>query len=161
MQVITPENRHEALGALREILLLYVSLAENLGFGDSVDADIRLDPLFYVDAEMNNRGYAPLLDLDLLRTGSAIAALCILYDSWSGEWPVDNRLTQGIKQALIEMRFRHVPDVQAVMVEAFRRNEMPLDDLWFDDAVAPIYQRHVRGFFERLSKRDRTPEDVT
>ncbi len=162
MQIITPDNDTEAQLALREILMLYVNLAEEFsGFGHAVDANIRLDPLQFVDAEMETRGYAPWLDLALLRTGSAIAALCLLYDWWAEEQAVDNSQTQGIKQALAEGRFRHAPDVEAVIAEAFRRNVMPIEDTWFEDAVAPIYRTHVLGYFRRLSLCNRDGQGVT
>jgi len=32
---------------------------------------------------------------------------------------------------------------------------MRLEDPWFDEAVEPIYQRHVVGYFEALSKMHR------
>lgn len=162
MEIITPDNVPEAEAAIREILLLYVNMAEGYsGFGHAVDYNVRLDPLRFVDAEMDTRGGGALADLDLLRTGSAIAALCFLYDWWAEEQEVDNPQTQDIKKALAEGRFRHLPDIEAVIAEAFRRDLMPLDDPWFDDAVVPIYRRHVIGFFKRLSLCDRYPQGVT
>lgn len=81
---ITRENYSEALDAIGDILLLHVDMAEPYsGFGHAADINVRFDPLKFVDAELiNPAGYAPLVDLGLLRTGSAVAILCSLYDEW-------------------------------------------------------------------------------
>jgi len=154
---ITLENYDEAQEAVRDILMLYVDMAESYsGFGHAVDVNVRFDPLKYVDAEVVvPEGYAPPVDIDLLRTGSAIAALCYLYDLWCEFDMVDVPSGSAIKTGVEAGRLSLVPDVEAVAREALRRNKMPQDDPWFDEAVEPIYERHVIGYFERLSRMHR------
>jgi hypothetical protein len=151
---ITSENHGEALDAIRDILLLYVDMAESyLGFGHATDINVRFDPLKFVDAELINRdGYAPLVDMPLLRTGSAIAILCSLYDEWCEfEAVVGCRFKDAIQAGRLGL----VPDIDRVAREALQRGHMRLEDPWFDEAVEPVYQRHVVGYFEALSKMHR------
>ncbi|WP_299172971.1 hypothetical protein [uncultured Brevundimonas sp.] len=151
---ITNENYGEALDAIRDILLLYVDMAESYsGFGHATDVNVRFDPLKFVDAELiNPTGYAPLVDIAFLRTGSAVAILCSLYDEWCEFEAV---VGQQFKDAIQAGRLRLVPDIDRVAREALERGDMRLEDPWFDEAVEPIYQRHVVGYFEALSKMHR------
>lgn len=151
---ITSENYTEALDAIRDILLLYVDMAESYsGFGHAADINVRFDPLKFVDAELiNPTGHAPLVDMNLLRTGSGIAILCSLYDEWCEFEAVVGR---RFKEAIQAGRLGLVPDIEQVAREALQRGEVPLADPWFDEAVEPIYQRHVVGYFEALSKMHR------
>jgi hypothetical protein len=43
-------------------------------------------------------------------------------------------------------------------VEALRRDKMPLEDRWFENAVQPIYRKHVVAYFRRLSEMDAVGE---
>lgn len=151
---VTNENRGEALDALRDILLLYVEMAESYsGFGHASNVYVQFDPLKFVDAELvTTPGYGPLLDLDFLRTGSAIAILCELYDEWC-----EHEVVRGgrFQQAIEGGRLRSVPDVEQVAIEAIRRGAMRLEEPWFEGAVEEIYQRHVVGYFEKLAKMHR------
>lgn len=154
MHTITTENYGEALEAVRDILLMYVDMAESYqGFGHAVDAAIRFDPLRFVDAEVGEQGY--LVDLELLRAGSAIAVLCYLYDAWAEEQSIAGPHTERYQRALTLGKLRHVPDIEAVAVEALRRDKMSLNDSWFADAVAPIYRKYVLGYFRRLAESGR------
>lgn len=151
---ITVENASEAMDAVKDILLLYAGMAESYsGFGHASNVHLKFDPLKFVDAELlTPEGYAPLLDLDFLRTGSAMAVLCQLYQDWCEFETVDGGRHRS---AILEGRLRFAPDIEAVAKEALRRGAIPLDDLWFDNAVEPIYQRYVVGHFEALSKMHR------
>lgn len=151
---ITSENYSEALDAIRDILLLYVEMAESYsGFGHAADINLRFDPLKFVDAELiTPAGYAPLVDLDLLRTGSAVAILCSLYDEWCEFEAVVGR---RFKDAIQAGRLGLTPDIDLVAREALQRGDMRLEDPWFEEAVEPIYQRHVVGYFEALAKMHR------
>lgn len=151
---ITSENYSEALDAIRDILLLYVDMAESYsGFGHATNINVRFDPLKYVDAELiTPAGYAPLVDMNLLRTGSAVAILCSLYDEWCEFEAV---VGGGFKEAIQLGRLRFIPDIERAAKEALQRADMRLEDPWFDEAVEPIYQRHVVGYFEALSKMHR------
>lgn len=154
--LITAENDGEAHDALKDILLLYVEMAESYsGFGHASDCYLRFDPLKFVDADLvTPAGYAPLINLDFLRTGSAIAILCSLYDEWCEFEAVHGR---RFRDAIQSGRLRFVPDVENVAKEAIRRGKMRLEDSWFEQAVEPIYQKYVVGYFEALSKMHRRP----
>lgn len=81
MHVVTLDNYQEAHQVLRDILFLYVDLAESYdGFGHGIDTGT-FDPFHFLDAEVEvPPGYASPVNLNLLRQGSAIALLCGLYD---------------------------------------------------------------------------------
>jgi hypothetical protein len=152
--LINRENQKDAIDAVREILLLYVDMAESYsGFGHASDANVTFDPLKYVDAELENPpGYSPLVDMDFLRNGSAILILCSLYDEWCEQAAV---YAPRYKQAIEGGRLHLTPDVEAVAREALRRGQIRLVDPWFDEAVGPIYHRYVVEYFERLSRMHR------
>jgi hypothetical protein len=152
MHVVTAENYEEAQDAIRDILMMYVDMAESYqGFGHAVDVFIRFNPLKFVDCEQDGGDYAGLVDLDLLRTGSAIAILSGLYDLWS---EVDAIEDEAVGRAIEAGKLKFVPDVEAVASKALRCGPMKPEDAWFDDAVAPIYRCHVLGYFSRLASLD-------
>lgn len=157
MHIINRENYVEANDAVRDILMMYVDMASSYaGFGHASDTYIRFDPLRFVDAIVADDGYH-YVDLDLLRSGSAIAVLCAFYDLWCEEQPVADHLRTSVYQAAIEAgRFARFPDVEAVIREAIARNVMALDDPWFDEAVTPIYRKYVIALFGELSRSDRS-----
>jgi hypothetical protein len=151
---ITDENRPEAIDAIRNILLLYVDMAESYGgFGHAVDADVRFDPLRFVDAVLDTPpGRAPLVDLDLLRGGSAVAILCFLYD----EWCEFETVTGGrYREAILSGRLSATPDIEQVARTALARGDMALEDPWFDAALGPIYRKYVARYFAELGGRRR------
>jgi hypothetical protein len=118
------------------------------------DIALRFDPLKFVDADLSPD--VVWVDIDLLRSGSAVAVLASLYDLWCEVEAVDvphrNRLQ---KEAIEAGRLHHSPDIEAVAREALRRDRMPLEDPWFEEVVQPIYRKHVLGYFRRLSEMDR------
>ena len=148
--VINTENYQDALDAIRDIRFLYVEMAESYsGFGHASDVNINFDPLKYVDAELDNPpGYAPLIDMDFLRNGSAVLILCRLYDEWCEH---DAVYGSRYKDAIEGGRLHFTPDVETVAKEALRRGQIPVEDPWLDAAVEPIYQRYVVKYFGRLS----------
>ena len=155
MHTVTLENHEEAQEATRDILKMFVDMAEGYsGFGHLIDTAVRFDPLKFVDADV-----APevvWVDIDLLRSGSAVAVLASLYDLWFEFEAVDVPHRVGRQKEAIEAgRLRHSPDIEDVAREALRRDRMMLDDPWFDEAVRPIYRKHVLGYFRRLSEMDR------
>ena len=157
MHIINAGNYHEAANAVRDILMMYVDLAHaTAGFGHNADVDVRFDPLKFVDAETNDPD-THYVDLDLLRSGSAVAILCAFYNIWTEEQSIDGHpLTKRFQAAVDEGRLGRFPDIEGVIVEAVRRNGAPIEDLWIEDAVAPIYRKYVLGFFAGLSERDRS-----
>lgn len=156
MHVIGGENYLEAAEAIRDILMLYVDLTDTTaGFGHNADVHIRFDPIKFVDAEVKTDGYY-YVDLDLLRAGSAIAIVCVFYDLWSEEQPLSgNSMSARYEIALSNGRLARFPDIETVLREAIARNQMPLDDPWFERALIPIYRKYVLEFFARLASTDR------
>ena len=154
MHTITQENYEEALDATRDILMMFAHMAESYsGFGHAVDGAIRFDPFKFVDADTNGEVW---VNIDLLRSGSAVAILAFLYDLWCEFEAVDvPHLGSLHKEAVESGRLRYAPDIEAVAREALRRNAIAIDDPWFDDVVQPIYRKHVLGYFQRLSEMDR------
>ena len=156
MHLITSENYLEAAEAIRDILMMYVEMADGYGgFGHASDVHIRFDPLRFINAETDDKAY--YIDLDLLRSGSAIAILCTYYDLWAEEDRVYGHPgNERYQSALDDGRFSAFPDIEAVIREALSRGEIPANDPWFDEAVVPIYRKYVRGFFQRLASADRS-----
>jgi hypothetical protein len=150
VHIITRDNYGEAVDAIRDILLLYVEMAESYhGFGHAADVNVRFDPLKFVDAQLEMYdGYAPLIDINFLRAGSAMVILSALYDDWCEFEAVSDRF----REAVLNGRLGFTPDIESVAKEAFGRKEIALEDPWFDEAVRPIYERYVTAYFEQLAK---------
>lgn len=158
MHTVTKDNYEEAQDAIRDILMMSVDMAESTsGFGHAVDVHIRFDPLKFVDAEV--AADVVWVDIDLLRSGSALAIVAFFYDMWCEFDAVDVTDQAGSDhryKVAVEMgRLHHSPDVEAVVREALNRNHMAQDDPWFERAVQPIYRKYVLGYFRRLSAMDR------
>jgi hypothetical protein len=157
MHVINGENYSEAVDAVRDILMTYVDLADAAeGFGHNADCYVRFDPLKFIDADVEDNG-SYYVDLDLLRSGSAVALLCAFYNIWTEEQDLRGHpLTERFHQAVNEGRLSRFPDVETVIAEAISRNSAPIEDLWIEGATAPIYRKYVLGFFARLARQDRS-----
>lgn len=157
MHVIGKHNFEEAGDAIRDILMMYVDLADGTaGFGHNADVYVRFDPFKFVDAEAKEDGYY-YVDLELLRAGSAVAILCALYNVWTEEQKLEGHpLTERFQAAIGAGRLSRFPDIEGVIIEAIRRNCALIEDQWMDDAVRPIYRKYVIGYFARLAKRDRS-----
>ena len=156
MHVISSENYREAEEAVRDILMLYVDLADaTAGSGHAADVHIRFDPLRFVDARGDGtRNH--YVDLDLLRAGSAIAVVCAIYDLWCEEQHLQgNPLVIRYEAALDGGRLSAFPDIEELLRTAFARAYLPLEDPWIEEAVGPIYRKYVLGFFRRLASADR------
>jgi len=154
MHVITKENYKDASEAIRDVLMMYVDMAEaTSGFGHSCDVYVRFDRLKFLDAQ--DDGEAVYVDLDLLRAGSAIAVLGFLYDLWSEEHRLSGSHTARYEQAIRDGRLSSFPDIEVVVREAISRDYILLADNWFDEAVAPIYRKYVLGYFQSLAQQDR------
>jgi hypothetical protein len=155
VHVITSDNYEEATDAARDILLMYYELAYgSAGFSHAVDYTIRFDPLKFVDADRER----PLggVPLDLLHEGAAVAILCFFYDLWCEEQHLSGPHTKVYEEALNAGRLKAFPDIERVIREAISRGYMPMDDEWFEGAVAPIYRKYVLGLFQRLAASDRS-----
>ena len=119
MHTVTEDNYEEAQDAIRDILMMFVGMAEaTSGFSHAVDVHIRFDPLKFVDAEVD----VVWVDVDLLRSGSALAILTYFDDMWCEFDAVDVSDPAGndhrYKVVVGTGRLRHLPDVEAVMREA-------------------------------------------
>jgi len=157
MHIIGIQNYQKAEDAVRDILMMYVDLADaTAGFGHNADVYVRFDPLKFVDAEADDGG-SSYVDLELLRSGSAIAILCAFYDAWIEEQKLEGHpLTKRFQDAIEAGRLNRFPDIEGVILEAIRRNCAPIEDQWMDDAVRPIYRKYVIGYFARLARQDRS-----
>lgn len=156
VHIITSDNYEAATDAVRDILLMYQEMASNYqGFGHAADIYVRFDPLMFVDARSDEQAY--YTDLNLLRSGSAVAMLCAFYDVWCEEQGLDDHpRTKRYQDALEAGRFKLFPDIEAVIQTAIERDVMPLEDCWFEEAVVPIYRKYVLGLFARLATLDRS-----
>ena len=155
MHVITKDNYNEATDAVRDILMMYVDMANSYaGFGHASDVYIRFDRLKFVDAR--DDGNAAYVDLELLRAGSAIAILCFFYDLWCEEQRLSGPHTKQYEEAIKLGRLEAFNDIEKVLKEAVRREYVALEDGWFETAVAPIYRKYVQGYFKALGKNDRS-----
>ena len=84
MHVVNQENSRGAVDAVRDILVMYVNVAEDGRINHNADWPIRFDPLMYVDAVQDSeRTY--YVDMDLLRAGSALAMVARYFSAWSEE----------------------------------------------------------------------------
>ncbi|WP_340588649.1 hypothetical protein [Erythrobacter alti] len=155
MHVLTKDNYGEATEAIRDILMMYVDMADAYaGFGHSSDVYVRFDRVKFLDAQ--DDGKAVYVDLELLRAGSAIAILCFFYNLWCEEHSLSGSHTERYEAAIMQGRLSSFPDIESVVREAISRKYIPLDDNWFEEAVAPIYRNHVLRYFKSLAQRDRT-----
>ena len=149
--IINNDNLYEANDAIREIVMLYVMLAEEGRFTHNLDAEGRLDCLRFVDAEADPRAY--WCDMELLRTGSAIALLCILVTRWEEmDEPGELYLQPEYREAVAQGRLHHTPDVEALIRSVLERDEVDLDEPWLREGLDSVLRTHVRGFFRRLAE---------
>lgn len=151
--LITRDNIEEASHALAQVLLLFVDMAESYsGFGHAADASVRLDALKFVDAQLESyEGYAPLLDLQLLRSGSGLAILCSLYDDCVEEAGQPRRFADEVKAG----KLRHIPDIESAALAIIENFPDWSENPALDEVVEPIYHKYVVGYFERLSRMHR------
>src|SRR5688572_27987776 len=129
MYVINSENYREAEEAVRDILMLYVDLADaTAGFGHAADVHVRFDPLRFVDAQGDGtRNH--YVDLNLLRTGSAISIVCAVYDLWCEEQHLQGHpAIIGYQAALEDGRLSAFSDIEELLRTAFARDYLPLED---------------------------------
>ncbi|MBB5366131.1 hypothetical protein [Deinococcus humi] len=150
MRTFTLHDYPEASQALRDILFLYVEMAESYaGFGHAVETGT-FDPYQYLDAEAVPSFESSFpVHIDVLRQGAVIALLCRLYDIWCDVEDLNDSSTSMIRTALAHGRFWRFPEVDQLLTEAFERNP-PFEDPWLDNALKPIYQTYVASYFARL-----------
>lgn len=164
MHVVNQENYWTAVDAVRDILVMYVNVAEDGRIIHNADWAIRFDPLMYIDAVQDTeRTY--YLDMDLLRAGSALAMVVRYFSAWSEEQRVHAWSdTERYAEAVAARRLAHLPDVEAVLVEHLSGRHAAADDPWFDDVTPALCETHVRRYFRRLAEGElsgRGPPDWT
>ena len=150
--VLTQENHPEALEAVRDILLMFTEVAEDRMFIHGAEYGIRFDPLKFVDA-VQDTAASYYLDVDLLRTGSALVIFAAFYTGWTEERGVHAfEDTERYMEAVRAGRLRHVPDVERVLIEFFEGRHSAPDDPWFDQESARLCSAHVQSYFSRLAE---------
>lgn len=149
MHLITRDNYSETGEAVRDILLMYTGVVGDRMFLHNADWPIRFDPLKFVDAvQVDSSWY---VDVDLLRTGSALAIFAAFYDGWSEEHGVFAfRQTERFAEAIREGRLRHNPDIEAALLEALSGDHASPTDPWFDELSRRLCATHVIAYFRRL-----------
>ena len=148
--IINKETMDEARDAIREIVMLYVGLADEGRFMHNSDAEGRLDCLRFIDAEADPKAY--WCDMELLRTGSAIALLAILVTRWEEmDGPEQLYLEPKYRAAVEQGRLHHTPDVETLIRAALERDELDQDEPWLRQGLDVVLRTHVRGFFRRLA----------
>lgn len=150
MHVVSRETLGEANDAVRDILVMYVNVAEEGLILHNADWPIRFDPLMYVDAVQDSeRSY--YVDMDLLRTGAALAMVARYYSAWSEEQGVHAwKDTERYAAAVAAGRLAHLPAIEAVLVEHLSGRHAAPDDPWFDQVTPSLCETYVRSYFRRL-----------
>jgi len=147
--VITQDNRTEAADAVRDILLMYADLALDGVLTHNAEWPIRFDPLKFVDAVQDSADYY-YVDVDLLRTGSAMAMVATFWNEQQGTFA--GAKTEAYAAAIQDGRLRQIPDIEAVIVEFLKGEHSALQDPWFDQAGARLCEVHVRNYFRCLAE---------
>ncbi|MEF2279541.1 hypothetical protein V3W47_14690 [Deinococcus sp. YIM 134068] len=148
---VTWHNTEETHATIRDILFMYVEMAESGGFFHNIDTG-SFDALRFVDAELDvGPHHAPPVDLDLLRMGSAINLLCRLNDCWVEHDTIELPENDFFREAVRDGKFLHLPDIEVLLVETFSRSSSELEG-WLDEQLRFIYERHVLAYFARLSR---------
>ena len=150
MQVVNQENSRGAVDAVRDILLMYVNMAEEGFIPHNADWPIRFDPLMYVDAVQDSERTF-YVDMDLLHAGSALAMVARYFSAWSEEQGVHAwKDTERYAEAVSAGRLAHLPEIEAVLVEHLSGRHAAPDDPWFDEVTPALCETYVRSYFRRL-----------
>ena len=137
--------------AIRHILYMYRDMAESYGgFGHNIDTSLgRFDAAAIVNLpdDALARHVVPR-DVELLRTGAAIALLCDVSDAWdeAGSAAGNGLRLIAARLALQRGRFDAFPDIAKAFALGFGDDESA-----FRRQLAAVYERHVRGYFARLA----------
>lgn len=153
MRTLTYRDHQEVSQAMRDILFLYVEMAESYaGLGHAVDTGT-FDPYQYLDAEVDPSFESSFpVDIDVLRQGAVIAILCRLYDIWCEVEDLNDASTSALRVALAQGRFWRFPEVNQLLTEAFKRNP-PFEDPWLHEVLKPIYRTYVANYFTTLGSK--------
>jgi hypothetical protein len=149
MHIITSENSDEFYEASRDVLAMFVQIAEEGGRLTDANVWIRFDPLKFVDAM--DDGKLNYGNIDLVRKGSAIAILCDFYDRWEEECPLVDPITAHFVLAIREGKLSAFADIADTVTEALNREKTNTLSPWLNQAVRPIYQKYVKSYFASLA----------
>lgn len=164
MHVVNQENSRGAVDAIRDILVMYLDVAEDGRIIHNADWPIRFDPLMYVDAVQDSaRTY--YVDMDLLRAGSALAIVARYFSAWSEDQGVHAwKDTERYAEAVAAGRLAHLPEIENVLIEHLSGRHAAADDPWFDSVMPALCETYIRRYFRRLAAGDpsgRGPPDWT
>ncbi|OHD02286.1 MAG: hypothetical protein A2885_10155 [Sphingopyxis sp. RIFCSPHIGHO2_01_FULL_65_24] len=149
MHVVTLENCEEFTQACRDVLLMFTDIAEEGGRLTDANMWIRFDPLKFVDAV--DDGGMIYGNLDLVRSGAALAILCDFYDRWEEERPLVDPITAPFVAAIEEGKLSAFGDIADTVTQALDREKANTLSPWFNKAVQPIYRRYVQSYFASLA----------
>jgi hypothetical protein len=147
---ISIDTVSRANAALRDILFLFMDMIDTYGgFGHGLDTGL-FRPLDFIDSRLivvdeDNLG----VNMRLLRSGSGIAVLCAISDSWDECQSADLRLPIlcEAKQALDVGRFRHMYEIEKAV-----RLGLGSDESAFRNQLSVVYERYVVSYFFKLLK---------
>ncbi len=142
------ENNYETANELiKSILFMYVDLMKTGEIANDIEYGT-FNELEYVNSTLDKSLDDYDIDIDLINIGSAIKILCIIYeqrDQYENiEEAYDSEYFTEIKKALVEGKFKHLPDIENFIELLFKT------DKGFDEALKPIVDKYVAGYFERL-----------
>lgn len=147
MHIVTADNADELYDAYRDTAMMFADIAEQGGRLTDANVWVRFDPLKFVDARHDGKfNYG---DLDLARTGAALAILCDFYDRWEEERPLEDEHTAPFIDAIRAGRLSSFDDIVSTILEASRRENAGTLNPWFNDAIRPIYRRYVQSWFAK------------
>lgn len=152
MHIVTWDTVEEFNQAGRDVLMMFVDIAEQGGRLTDANIWIRFDPLKFVDADQDGKGVYG--DFGLVRTGSALAILCDFYDRWEEDQPLVDEATKPFVAAIHDGRLSRFADIADTVTDALKREATHTLSPWFNQAVRPIYQRYVQSYFAKLAAVD-------
>jgi len=140
-------NYQVANDATRDILFMYRDLIESYrGFGHGIDTG-SFDAFATVTCHVEDSALE--LDQDLLRVGGVVALLCHLSDSWDEtDLPPSGPWMKRVCSSLDSLVFHEHEDLRDAVRAGLE------DEAQFRSMLPAIYDRHVVGYFRRLSRAD-------
>lgn len=142
------QDRSTLDDAIRHILFMYRDMAESYdGFGHNIDTGLgRFDAPAILD--LPDDADLPSSELELLRTGAAIALLCDLSDAWDEEGDASGTHLRLITARLVLQSggFGQYPEIAKAFELGFGKDETA-----FRQQLSVVYARYVRGYFARLA----------
>ena len=140
----------KANAAVRDILFLFVDMLESYaGFGHGLDTG-SFWPFDFLDSRRVLADEDSLeINLDLLHSGSGVAVLCAISDSWDECQSANLQLPvlKAADQALASGRFHHIHEIELAV-----RLGLGSDELAFRRQLPIVHERYVVSYFLKLLK---------